>query len=128
MWIGLIACVTLVVSSFMPWTYYPDIDKTFTGVFSYNNVYGKPGKFLFFFAIVSIVLILVKKIWAKRTHLLLAALFTGYAIKTFILFTSCYKAYCPEKRLGIYLMIISCLIILIVAVFPKMEIGAKKDH
>lgn len=110
----------------MPWTYYADINKTFTGFFSENNAYGKPGKFLIVFAIASCVLILVSRLWAKRAHIFLSALFAGYAIKTYILFTSCYNAYCPEKKYGIYLMILSCFSILIVAIFPGMKIVKEK--
>ena len=124
--VGIIACIILVVVCFMPWTYHADINKTFTSFFSENNAYGRPGKFLIFFAVASGVLILLQKIWAKRLHLFLSALFTGYAIKTYILFTSCYNAYCPEKKFGIYLMILSCFIILVVTVLPEMKIVKEK--
>lgn len=120
--IGIIACLALVIACFMPWTYHADINKTFTGFFSEKNSYGKPGKFFIFFAIASCWLILLQKVWAKRAHLFLAALFVGFAIRTFILFTSCYNAYCPEKKSGIYLVLISCFIILIVSILPKMKI------
>jgi hypothetical protein len=120
--IGILACIMLIVACFMPWTYYADINKTFTGFFSENNAYGKPGKFLIFFAVASGVLILLPKLWAKRTHIFLSALFTGYVIKSYILFTSCYNAYCPEKRPGIYLVMLSCLVILIVSVLPDVKI------
>ena len=126
--IGIIACIILVIACFMPWTYHADIHKTFTGFFSENNAYGKPGKFLVFFAIVSGILTVLPKVWAKRTHIFLSALFTGYAIKTYILFTSCYNAYCPEKKYGIYLMIVSCFIILIVSVFPEMKMDKGKKE
>ncbi len=126
-WIGVAACLFLIAACFAPWTYHSDINKTFTGFFSENNAYGKPGKFLTFFAVISAILILLTKVWAKRTHLFLAALFTGYAIKTYILFTSCYNAYCPEKKYGIYLMLISCLIILIVSIFPEMKLKSSPD-
>ncbi len=93
--------------------------------FSEKNMYGKPGKFLIFFSVVSAILILLKKVWAKRVHLFLAALFTGYAIKTYILFASCYNAYCPDKKPGIYLMLVCCIIILVVAIFPDMKAPSK---
>ena len=91
--VGIFACIMLIIACFMPWTYHADINKTFTGFFSENNAYGKPGKFLIFFAIASGVLILLPKLWAKRTHIFLSALFTGYVVKSYILFTSCYNAY-----------------------------------
>ena len=108
--VGLAAALLLIIVCFLPWTYHADIDKTFTGFFSERGMYGKPGKFFIFFAVLSIVLILLPKIWAKRVHIFVAALMVAYAIKTYILFTSCYNAYCPEKKMGIYLVLILSLV------------------
>ena len=100
-----------------------DIDKIFTGFFSEKNAYGKPGKFLSFFAVISAILFWLPKLWAKRTQLFLSALMVGYAIKTYVLYTSCYNAYCPEKRFGIYLMMISTVAILLVSIFPSLTLN-----
>jgi hypothetical protein len=124
-WAGTAACILLIAACFLPWTYHADINKTFTGFFSEQNIYGRPGKFLSFYAIVSLVLIWLPKIWAKRFHLFLAALTVGYAVKTYILFTSCYNAYCPDKKIGIYLMMGCCVVILVVAIFPDIKLKAK---
>ena len=134
---GLLACITLIISCWMPWTYYADAhilndaERTFTGFYSYHNNYGKPGKMLVTTALLSILLIIVPKIWAKRTNLFVCALGVGYAIKTYILFVSCYNAYCPEKRLGIYLMLFSTIIMLIASAFPTLALkqneSIKKD-
>src|SRR5687767_13768902 len=125
-WIGLAACVGLIISAFLPWTYHADIDKTFTGVFSEKNAYGKPGKFLIGYAVLSAIFILLNKVWAKRVHLFLAALALGYAIKSYILFASCYNAYCPDKKIGIYLMMTCCIVILIASIFPDLKLAPTK--
>ena len=124
--VGLAACVLLIVSCLMPWAYYADIKETFTGFYSYQNQYGKPGKFLAFIALVCFALMLLPKVWAKRTNLFVCALGVGYAVKTFILFTSCYNAFCPEKRAGIYVMLLTSLIMLVAAVFPDLKLGKKE--
>ena len=85
-------------------------------------MYGKPAVFFIFFAIVSFVLIYLEKVWAKRTHIFLAALNIGYLIKTYILFTSCYNAYCPEKKFGLYLLILSSVALMVVSIFPDMKV------
>ena len=121
--IGLLACALLILSCFLPWAYYADLNKTFNGFFSEENNYGKPGKFFVFFALVSIALIYLDKVWAKRVHLFLSALNIGYLIKTYILFTSCYNAYCPEKRAGLYLLIFSSVLIMVVSIFPDLKIA-----
>lgn len=126
--VGLAACALLVISCFMPWAWYADLNKTFNGFFSEGNNYGKPGKFFVFFAVASMVLIYLDKIWAKRVHLFLSALNIGYLIKTYILFTSCYNTYCPEKRAGLYLLIFSSILIMIVAIFPDIKISSKAEE
>ncbi len=124
--VGLIACITLIITCFIPWTYYADIQKTFTGFYSYQNEYGKPGMFLLPLATIIFIFMLLPKIWAKRTNLFLGAVVLSYAVKTYLLFTSCYNMYCPEKRIGIYLMMLSAIAIMLVAVFPYMKMKDEK--
>lgn len=126
--VGLLACIALAVSCFMPWAYYADLDQTFTGFYSHQNLYGKPGKFLTLIAAVAFVLMYLPKVWAKRANLFVCALGLGYAIKSYILFASCYNAYCPEKRIGIFLMLIATIIMMAAAVFPDLKMkGAKHE-
>jgi hypothetical protein len=121
-WLGLAACIVLIISCFLPWAYYADINKTFTGFFSEQNEYGKPGVFLTLLTIFFFVFMLLPKVWAKRTNLFLGALEISYGIKTFVLFSSCYNAYCPEKRIGIYLMLFSTIFMMLAAIFPAMQL------
>ncbi len=127
-WIGIISALVLIIACFMPWTFHADVNKTFTGFFSEQDMYGKPGKFLVIFSVLSILLLLVNKVWAKRTFIFLAAIIISYAFKTYVLYTSCYNAYCPEKKPGIYLVLIASVILLIVAVFPGEHTKTSKDH
>jgi hypothetical protein len=130
--VGLLACILLVVSCFLPWMYYADTsiateaERTFTGFATYRNQYGKPGKLLCIIAVAVFVLMLLPKIWAKRANLFIAALGVGYAIKTFVLFTSCYNAYCPEKKAGIYIMLLSAIVLLIASAFPDLKLENEK--
>jgi hypothetical protein len=132
-WLGIAACIVLVISCFMPWTFYADnnipseAERTFSGFFSYKYKYGKPGKFLVFFAVVILSFMILPRIWAKRTNLFLSAFTLAYAIKTYILFTSCYNAYCPEKRAGIFVMLFSTVIMLLACIFPNMKIITDKN-
>jgi hypothetical protein len=132
-WIGIAACIVLVISCFMPWTFYADsnipneADRVFTGFFSYQYKYGKPGKYFTFFAIIILLFMILPRVWAKRANLFLSAFVLAYAIKTYILFTSCYNAYCPEKRAGIFIMLFSAVLMLVACIFPNMKIESDKD-
>lgn len=130
--IGLVACILLIISCFLPWMYYADphiateAQKTFTGFYTYQNQYGKPGKLLVLIGVIVLVLMLLPKIWAKRANLFITALGVGYSIKTYVLFTSCYNAYCPEKKIGLFIMMASMLVLLVAAVFPDLKLEKEK--
>jgi hypothetical protein len=124
-WIGLTAAIILIASCFLPWTYHPDLDKTFTGFFSENNAYGKPGKALILLAALASMCFLIRRVWAKRGNFFISALLIAYAIRSFMVFSGCYRGICPEKREGLWIMLISATIILIMAVLPDIKITAK---
>jgi hypothetical protein len=120
--VGTTAAIILIIACFLPWTYHPDLDKTFTGFFSEKNVYGKPGKVLVFFAIVAILLFVIPRIWAKRLNILVTVLALAFAIKTYMLFTSCYRGFCPDKKTGIFLVMITTIVMVISAVLPDLKL------
>ena len=121
-WIALSAFVLLTAVCFLPWTFHADIQKTFTGFYTENNIYGKPGKFLLLFGGLSALFAFIPKLWLKRTSLFMSGLNVAYGIKTFLMFGACYQGYCPEKKIGLYLMLICTIFLLIAAMFPAGEI------
>lgn len=122
-WIGIAACILLIVVCFMPWTYHADLQKNFTGFFSEKDAYGKPGKFIVFFCLVSFALIMVQKVWAQRVLLFVAGTLLAYSIKTYILYSSCYNAYCPEKKAGIFLLVACSVIIFAASLFSDIKVA-----
>ena len=127
-WIALVSCVLLIVTCFIPWTYHADVQKNFTGFFSEKNAYGSPGKYFIFFAVLSILLLLLEKVWSQRALFFVGGLMVAFAIKTYILFTSCYNAYCPEKKLGIFLVLGLSLLIFTMFLFPDIKLKTDKKE
>ncbi len=125
-WAGIAASVMLAGACFLPWAYYPDLDKTFTGFFSENNYYGRPGKILIFFAILAIILFAIPKIWAKRFNVLITVLTFAFGIKSYLLFTACYRGICPDKKEGIFLILIAPVIMVIASILPDMKLKENK--
>jgi len=121
-YIGVLAAIALIIACFLPWAYYPDLNKNFTGFFSEQNRYGKPGKALVFFAVFTIVLFIVPKVWAKRLNMVIAALALAFSVRCFMLFSACYRGICPEKQIGIYLIITTSVLMIIASVLPYMKL------
>ena len=125
-WIGIAALMILIISCFLPWTYHPDLNKTFTGFFSENNAYGKPGKAFIFFSIAAALGFLINRVWAKRMNFFICAVIVAYACRCFIIFSGCYSGICPEKKVGLWLMIVAAILSLAMAVIPEMKVNTKK--
>lgn len=125
---GLAACALLIISCFLPWAYYADLQKSFTGFFTEQNIYGKPGKVFVFIAVCSAILIYLDKIWAKRTLIFFVAINIGYLIKTYVLFTTCYSTICPQKEYGLYLLIFSSILLLTASLFPNTKIQESEEE
>ena len=87
-------------------------------------MYGRPGKLFLIFAIISILLFSIPKVWAKRTNWLIAVLTIAYTVKTYFLFTSCYSGICPIKQFGIYLLLASVAVMFLAALLPDMKMKA----
>jgi len=122
-WLGLAALAALVLACFLPWAFYADVNAIFTGFFSQGNVYGKPGKFLLIFGSITTLFIFLKNLWVKRAALLLGGLNVAYAIKNFLLFGACYRGYCPDKRVGLYLMLIATIVLFITTLLPEGKVS-----
>lgn len=123
---GIIASLVLIVSCFLPWTYHPDLDKVFTGFFSENNAYGRPGRPLIFLALIALACFVIPRVWAKRLNLFVCVVLLAYAVRSFIVFSGCYRGICPEKKEGLWIMAISAGIILVMAVLPDTKITEEK--
>ncbi|MCO6496170.1 MAG: hypothetical protein J5I50_00770 [Chitinophagaceae bacterium] len=121
--VAVIAAVLMVASCFMPWAYYPDRDEVFTGFYSYQNLFGKPGAVFIFFAVVYLIFVFIDRMWAKRTNIFVAAISLAYLIRTYIIYTKCYFGTCPEKRMGMYLLIAASVLLLITALLPKLDLN-----
>jgi hypothetical protein len=117
--IGIIAVILMIGVCFMPWSYIASKDLTISGMNAIGTDFGRPGKLNLIFAAFSIVLFSVPKIWAKRTNVFIAALNLSWSFRNYLLVTGCMMGECPEKRLGIFLLVTLAIIIQAMSLLPK---------
>jgi uncharacterized membrane protein YfhO len=113
---GIVSCVLLIVSCFLHWAWYPDIQEYFTGFYSKHNYYGRPGVLLCAVGILGIAFYLVKKAWADRINLVFSGIGMAYAITAYLRYISSYDGFVPDKQAGIQVMIFSAIIHLVMSV------------
>jgi hypothetical protein len=127
--IGIIAALSIFGICYMPWVFVPGPNVTLSGVNGYvseNLYFGKPIKFYLFFLCIMIIFFALPKVWAKRVNIFLGAIVLGYSIYNYLLFTLCREGVCPEKKKGIYLLLVSAVIVQLMTFFPKITIPDKK--
>jgi hypothetical protein len=122
--IGITAALLLVCSCFLPLAYYPDLQENFTGFYSRQNQYGKPGIAFIFLSLIGIILFLIPRLWAKRVNQVVAVLTFAYALKTFILFSSSYFSFHPQIKSGLIGILVFSLIILICSLLSKAKLAS----
>ncbi|HLX67737.1 MAG TPA: hypothetical protein VKR41_12100 [Puia sp.] len=127
-WIGIAAALLLIAACFMPWAYFPDLGKEFTGFFSEENRYGRPGKLLTCFSAAMIALFVIPKVWAKRTNIIVAGITVAFVIRCYILFTGCYGGICPGKRAGIYLLLLASALTAVATLLPNLPVKQEKPE
>jgi hypothetical protein len=127
-WFGIAAAVVLVYSCTMNWAWYPDVKQFFTGFYSLDNMYGKPGKVFIFMGALAVIFYLIPRAWAKRWNLLVCALILAYAIKTFILFSACYRGICPDRQAGLWVMLFASAAMMVAALFPGGKLKPENSY
>lgn len=123
-WFGLAGAILLIASCFAPWVFIVSRDITVSGIEATGTNFGKPGYFHFICIFFYLIFHFTPRIWAKRVNLLVTGLNAAWAFRNFFVIAACQGGECPEKKIGIYLVIISSLLMLISALFP--DITMKK--
>ena len=126
-WIGLFAVILLIVSCFLPWVVIPSKSIIVSGVGSTGTNFGKPGYTHFVLSFFFIVFHFVPRLWAKRCNLLVVALNIAWAIRNFFIITMCREGECPEKQIGLWLVLLASALVLIAALFPDIKLKEEKE-
>lgn len=127
-WIGIAAAIILVIACFLPWTFHPDLNKNFTGFFSENNIYGKPGKVFIVLSAIAIIFFLIPRIWSKRWNIFFCAIVLSYAVKSFIVYSGCYRGICPDKKAGLWIMLLSSIVMMLMTLFPDIKLKDESSN
>src|SRR5215207_3598180 len=125
-WIGLLALILLVYSCFLPWIIIPSKNIIVSGVDSTGTNFGKPGYAHFVLGLFFIILHLIPKLWAKRVNLLIVALNIAWAVRNYFIISMCREGECPEKQIGLWLVLAASVLMLVAALFPDIQLKEER--
>ncbi len=129
--IGIIACLLVIGSCFLPWVDVPSLHLVLNGINGKVNnelTFGQQWKAHSFFCVLMMLLFLIPTVWAKRTNIFFAVLHLGWSIKNYILFSMCRSGECPEIKPALYLLVVLAIIIQVMTFLPKLELKASENN
>ena len=124
-YIGAAAALALIIFCFVPWVYIESLHATITGVNTAHTTFGSPAIIHIFLSVFSIILFVLPKAWSKGINVFVVAFNFAWSIRNFLLFTQCQMGECPEKRAGIYAIILLSFIMMVMTLFPKIKVEDK---
>ncbi len=125
--IGALVAVLVILSCFLTWITLPELGIRVTGFASEGTSFGKPGLVNCFMSGCAFILFLVPRIWAKRLILFFTGFNTAWAIRNFILLATCHGGECPQKQWGLYLLLGTSGLLLVISALNDLPLKEKSN-
>jgi hypothetical protein len=123
---GIIATFAVAGICFLPWVFIANANITITGLDAEGTSFGKPGLLNIILCAFCMILFALPKVWAKRVNVFIAAINLAWAIRNYLLLTTCQAGECPQKKIGLYLLLVAAFIIQLMTFFPKIAVEEEK--
>lgn len=126
-WAAIVSALILIASCFFPWVIIETKNITVSGVEAAGTGFGKPGYMHFFLSAIYLIFLLINKWWGARIALFVGAFNFAWAIRNFIIISTCYGGECPVKQPAIYFMLLGAIGMLIAIFFTPTPVSHKKN-
>ena len=128
-WIGFAAAVAVLLVCYLPWVYVPSVQLEIGGMFANGkHNLGKPGLMNIICSAGAAILFLLPLVWAKRTNIFFCGFNIAWAVRNYIILSRCYGGDCPEKKLGLYLLLAAAALMLLMSFLPGMQLTEEKQE
>jgi hypothetical protein len=120
--IGFLSGVGVIVACFFPWVIIESRDIVVSGFASTGTSFGKPGVLHVAFTIIYLILLAIPRVWSRRVNMLIGAFNLAWAVRNFILISTCSGGECPLKQPALYLLLslsVLMMVVLVSAPQPK---------
>ena len=120
---GFILAILVIAVCWMPWVTIESKSIVINGFHAEGTRFGKPGIMVAFFSAIAAILFLVPKIWAKRINVFIAAFAFAWTLRNYLILSTCFGGECPQKQVGLYLMVLLSGLMLLMSFLPKIKIA-----
>ncbi len=124
-WLGLLAVALLVIAAFQPWVVVASKNITISGLHAEGTNFGRPALLNILISIIAAILFVLPVVTAKRANLFVCGLNFAWSMRNFIILSTCRAGECPEKKMGLYLLMIASALMVFAALFPDVKLKEK---
>lgn len=125
-YIGIALACIIIWLCFQTWVIIPQKQILVTGFETTGTRFGRPGMFHIWFSAISALLFILPFIWAKRVNVFFTATNLAWAIRNYIIVSTCFMGECPEKQWAIYLLPLTAGLVFLMALLPKIPLPPAK--
>jgi hypothetical protein len=127
-WIGIFGVLLLFLAAYMPWITIVSKGINITGMNTAGTNFGKPALMNIMVSVVSAAFFLSSSVMAKRANLFFCAFNLAWSIRNFVIVTMCRAGECPEKKWGLYLLMVSAVIIMLASFLPDVKLKPEEEE
>jgi hypothetical protein len=126
-WIGIALIGLLFWACTQVWASVPSGGAEVGGLsYKINDRYGRPGMMHIILGIPAIIMFLIPRLWAKRTNVFITGINMAWGLRNFYLFgIACEGGICPDRHAAVYIVFAASILIMVMALFPRVEIKLK---
>ncbi len=125
-YIGIFFALVLIWLCFQTWVIIPQKDIIVTGFQSEGTRFGRPGMIHLWFIGAALFLFALPFTWAKRINVFFTAINLAWAIRNYIIVSTCFMGECPEKQWAIYLLPIFAAVVFLMSLLPPTPVDTMK--
>ena len=103
-WVAIGLAILLVISCFYPWVTIESKNIVISGFHSEGTRFGKPGILHGLLSGFFVLFLLINRIWSVRTAFFIGAFNIAWAVRNFIVISTCQMGECPTKHGALYLL------------------------
>jgi hypothetical protein len=121
-WLSVLTAAIIITACFFTWVSVEEKDFFVGGFYSSaNNRFGEPGILQVTFCAIYILLLLANKVWSIRTAFFVSAFNIAWAVRNFVVLSTCSGGVCPEKHLALYIVLCGSIVLIVLTSFIRIQ-------
>lgn len=107
----------LIACCFFTWISIDDPPIVVSGFHSAGTSFGKPGILHIIICALFLIFIFIPRIWSSRVAFFLSTFNIAWAVRNFIVISTCHSGVCPDKHIALYLVLAFSFLISLSSLF-----------